>query len=109
MHEQELEQVLEQIRNEPLPPCPAAVEPQVMRWIREGKQPQTPIWLAWPATVLSAPAALAAAIALFAIVSAAITATSASAYASHNERQVAASRALDFDFVKQTELVKFER
>jgi hypothetical protein len=109
MHEQELDQALMQIRNEPLPPCPATVETQVLRWVRQDKQAQTPVWLAWTATVLSAPAALAAAIALFAIVSATITATSASTFASHNERQVAASRALDFDFVKQTELVKFER
>ncbi|MDP0497680.1 MAG: hypothetical protein Q7Q73_15870 [Verrucomicrobiota bacterium JB024] len=109
MHEQELDQALTQIRNEPLPRCPTVVETNVLRRIRQEKEAQSPVWLAWPASILSAPAALAAVIALFAIVSAVITATSATAYASHNERQIAATRALDFDFVKQTELVKFER
>ncbi len=83
------------------------MESRVRRRIRAESRDEAHGWFSW--NIIPSGAAIMAGVALFALGSAVITAFSASAYANQTERQAAASRALDFDFVKQTELVKFER
>ncbi|MBC2596463.1 hypothetical protein H5P28_19510 [Ruficoccus amylovorans] len=109
MQEHEIDTILTQIKDSELPPCPSSLEARILRRVHQDQVIETSNWLSWLGAFAPSTTAIVASVALLALGSAFFTALSASAYASQNGRQAAASQALDFDFVRQTELVKFEK
>lgn len=85
------------------------MEAHVLRRIRQDQALEKSTRPSWLEVLAPSTAAIVAGIALLALGSALFTALSTSTYATQSGRQAAASQALDFDFVRQTELVKFEK
>ena len=107
MNEREFDDLILVVKERDLPPCPDAVEANILRRIRSNRaEGSLSSWVHF----LTRPTAVAmAALALVIITSSVATLVSSSDYAENLRRREETNRVLDLRFVKATTLITFER
>ena len=107
MYEREFDDLISEVKERDLPPCPEGVEANVLRRVRlhraEGG-PSGRIRFLPPRTALAMTA-----LALVIFTSSVVTLVSSSAYAENLRKREETNRVLDLRFVKATTLITFER
>jgi len=103
------DRLISELRARKLPSCPEVLEANVLRRIRVAQaESHATIW-AWPGLQFSTARPVLAAVALVMITSAAMSIAAASASAERITDQAAARRAFDFDVIRSTDFLTFDR
>ncbi|QYY36732.1 hypothetical protein [Ruficoccus sp. ZRK36] len=108
MNNQELDGIIAQMKQLPLPDCPGSLEANVLRRIRLSRaDAERSLW-AWFTELLPKPAFVAVALTMAVAVSAGVTAARTSNYTVAAQIQQRASSALDFGFLNHSEILNLD-
>lgn len=109
MHDNEFEDMVGRLADESPPSCPGNLEANVLRRIRlaEDNSPRD-VW-DWLGELMPQTGFMASVLTVAVLISSMATFLTTSAYAKKIEQQQLISHALDFNIIKDTHLVSFDR